>query len=72
MFRPSIAGLLFAPMIGIALLAGCDAGGSSGTTAAPEGHDGKSTATGHAGGGPAGGPSSPEAKAEAKKAAAAK
>jgi hypothetical protein len=71
MFRQSIVGLLFVSMIGIASLAGCDAGGS-GTTPAPEGHDGKSAATGHAGGGPAGGPMSPEGKAEAKKAAAGK
>jgi len=71
MFRQSIVGLWFAPMIGIALLAGCD-GGSSGTTAAPEGHDGVSAATGHTGGSPAGGPMSPEGKAAAKKAAAAK
>jgi hypothetical protein len=71
MFRKSIVGLLFAPIIGIALMAGCD-GGSGGTTTAPEGHDGKSAATGHAGGGPAGGPMSPEGKAEARKAAAGK
>src|SRR5436305_1095149 len=51
MSRQSIVGLLFTPMIGIALLAGCD--GSPGTTTAPEAHDGKSAATGHAGGGPA-------------------
>jgi hypothetical protein len=70
MFRQSIVGLLFASMIGIASLAGCD-GGGTGTTTAPQGHDGVSTATGHAGGGPAGGPMSPEGKAEARKAAAA-
>jgi hypothetical protein len=71
MFRKSIVGLLSAPIIGIALLAGCD-GAGSGTSSAPEGHDGVSAATGHAGGSPAGGPNSPEAKAAARKAAAGK
>ncbi len=68
MLRHSIERMLFAPLIGVALLSGCDAGGT-GTTTAPEGHDGKS-ATGHSGASPAGGPTSPEAKADANKAAA--
>jgi uncharacterized lipoprotein len=65
MLRPSIAGLVCASLVAV-LLAGCETG--SGTTTAPEGHDGKS-ATGHAGGTPAGGPTSPQAQADAKKAA---
>jgi hypothetical protein len=69
MSRSSIASLFSAPLIGVALLAGCDAGGSTAT--APQGHDGKS-ATGHTGGSPAGGPNSPEAKADARRAAAAR
>jgi len=64
MFRSSIASLLFLPLVGVALLAGCDSGGSGGMAPAPVGHDGKS-ATGHSGGTPAAGPDSPVGKATA-------
>ena len=69
MFRPSIASLLSAALIGSALISGCDSG--DGTTSAPQGHDGRS-ATGHTGGTPAGGPNSPDAKAVPNRGPAAK